>query len=310
MLRLSVVYERITFPLTAYFLFANRTFPAEYGLTRRKKWKLARRIYKNWRHVQTGNSYKGHLAMAVKLLEIPASVPGAVVECGAWQGGTTTNLSVLCHVVGRELIVYDSFDGLPDPEVKDRLTKTVRGSYKGALDVVQAHVRTYGEIEGVQFRQGWFRDTLPHHTEPIVLLFIDVDLDSSIHDCVVNLWPHLNHQGYVFLDDYIQLRHCALFFSEKFWWTYFNSKPPGLMGSGTGIGLGQLFIGPWAGRSATAPIHRPMSIAYTRKDMDGFWSYRPDSDAAAAEAENAPIIKARAAQVRAEQAAARSTPTG
>ena len=73
------------------------------------------RIYRNWRHIRTGISYKGHLAMAAKLLEIPPSVKGAVVECGCWLGGTT-NLSIICDIVGRDLIVYDSFEGLPAPE--------------------------------------------------------------------------------------------------------------------------------------------------------------------------------------------------
>ena len=38
---------------------------------------------------------------------------GVVVECGCFLGGSTANLSLVCEVVGRELIVYDSFEGLP-----------------------------------------------------------------------------------------------------------------------------------------------------------------------------------------------------
>lgn len=269
-------YERISLPLVTFFLFSNNEFPPEYGLTRWRKAKLARRLYKNWRKVKTGNSYKGHMAMAVKILEVPPSVEGVVVECGAWLGGTTTNLSVICDVVGRDLIVYDSFDGLPTPEKGDKLKATARGLFKGSLETVQDHVRTYGEIDGVQFRQGWFKDTLPDHTEPIVLMFMDVDLDSSMHDCVVNLWPHIVKRGHLFVDDYTQMRHCALFFSERFWRVYLNTRPPGLMGSGTGIGLGQYFLGPWGGKQAKPPIHRPTSVAYTRKGMQGYWNYRPE----------------------------------
>ena len=58
--------------------------------------------------------------MAVKLLEIPPEVEGVVVECGCYLGGSTANLSLVCEIVGRELMVYDSFEGLPDPDPRDK----------------------------------------------------------------------------------------------------------------------------------------------------------------------------------------------
>jgi O-methyltransferase len=42
-----------------------------------------------------------------------------VVECGTYAGGSTANLSLVCALVGRELEVFDSFEGLPDPEARD-----------------------------------------------------------------------------------------------------------------------------------------------------------------------------------------------
>ena len=191
--------------------------------------------------------------MAAKLLELPPTVEGAVVECGSWLGGTTTNLSVICDIVGRELIVYDSFEGLPAPEAADNMKPAVKGSFKGSLETVQGNVRKYGVIERCQFRKGWFKDTLPSHSEPIAFCFIDVDLKSSMHDCIVNLWPHLALQGYLFFDEYVHLHNCALFFSERFWRDYLDTKPPGLMGTGTGVGVGQYFLGPWMGPSASPP---------------------------------------------------------
>ncbi len=52
----------------------------------------------------------------------------------------------------------------------------VKGSFRGDLEVVQQNVRDHGVIERCTFRKGWFSDTLSHHTEPIVLCFVDVDL--------------------------------------------------------------------------------------------------------------------------------------
>ena len=271
----GTLYERLSFPLTVLILFWNPKFHADYAMTWRKKTTLSLRIYRNWRRIPTGISYKGHLAIAAKLLELPATLEGAVVECGCWRGGSTANLSVICDIVGRDLIVYDSFEGLPAPEALDDMKPHAKGGYRGGLDDVQGNVRKYGVIERCQFRQGWFKDTLPNHTEPIVLCLMDVDLKSSMHDCVVNLWPHLAEEGYLFLDDYVNLHDCALFFSERFWRDYLDTTPPGLMGTGTGVGVGQYFLGPWLGPSASPPNQRPSSLAYTRKDFNGRWDYTP-----------------------------------
>jgi O-methyltransferase len=275
--RLSRLYERLSFPLTVFHLFSTPNFDKHYQMTWRKKFALARRIYRNTRHIRTGVSYKGHLAMAAKLLELPPSVKGVVVECGCWLGGTTANLSIICEVVGRDLIVYDSFEGLPEPEAGDKAKAGVKGAFRGDLDVVQENVRKHGAIDRCEFRKGWFKNSLASHTEPIALCFLDVDLNSSLHDCVVSLWPHVANQGYVFVDDYVNLHHCALFFSERFWRDYLDSTPPGLMGTGTGVGVGQYFLGPWRGPSRSSPIQRPTSLAYTRKDFDGLWDYVPET---------------------------------
>lgn len=274
MIWLGMMYHRLSMPLSVYFLFSSRRFNPHYRMNRRRRWQLGNRMYRNWRKVPTGISYKAHLAMAAKLLEIPPSVKGSVVECGCWMGGTSVNLSVMCEVVDRNLIVYDSFEGLPTPAPGDNLGENVAGGFCGSLDTVMSNVEKFGDLQRCEFRKGWFQDTLPSHSEPIVLCFIDVDLHSSMHDCVVNLWGHLTNQGYLFFDDYTHLDNCALFFSERFWHDYLNTKPPGLMGSGTGIGVGQYYVGPWPGNSA---LQRPTSTAYTRKDFIGTWSYAPES---------------------------------
>jgi O-methyltransferase len=276
--RIGELYERLSLPVIVVFLFSNRRFHAQYRLTWRRKFALGIRLYRNWRRIRTGISYRAHLAMAAKLFEIPPSAKGVVVECGCWLGGTTANLSIICDIVGRDLIVYDSFEGLPAPSPGDNMNPQVRGAFRGDLDVVRDNVRRHGVIARCEFRRGWFKDTLPRHTEPIVLCFIDVDLKSSMHDCIVNLWPHITDEGYVFFDEYVHLHNCALFFSERFWRDYLDTTPPGLMGTGTGVGVGHYFLGPWKGPSASPPIQRASSLAYTRKSFDGSWDFIPESD--------------------------------
>ena len=274
--RLRSAYEALSLPVLVLFLFYNRRIQPSYGMSWLKKLKLAFRMLRNTRRVETGTSYKAHLAMAVKLLEMPPTTTGVVVECGCWLGGSTANLSLICDIVGRRLVVYDSFEGLPAADPNDRYANPLgEGYFKADLDVVKANVRRHGVIERCEFRRGWFKDALPSHHEPIVLCFLDVDYQSSLYECVVNLWPYITSRGYVFIDEYTRLDYCGLFFSEQFWKDHFDTVPPGLMGAGTGIGVGQYFLGPAIGRPL---IQAPTSVAYTRKDFYGLWDYAPPGE--------------------------------
>lgn len=268
------LFDVVTLPASIALLLSGERFDPAYGLTWRRRFALGFRMYGNTRRIQTGTDVRAHLAMAAKLFEIPPSVDGVVVECGTWKGGTTTNLSLICEIVGRELIAYDSFEGLPDAPANDKYAwPEGTGLFDGSLEEVRRHVSTGGAIDRCTFRKGLFSDTLPHHEEPVVLCFLDVDYASSLHDCVINLWPHLTRRGYMFIDEYTRIDYCALFFSERWWRRYLGTTPPGMMGVGTGIGVGQHYLGPFTERPAT---QTPSSVAYTRKDFSGLWDYDPD----------------------------------
>jgi hypothetical protein len=267
-------YASASLPVVVLMLYySNRIDPA-YGMTWLRMFRLARRMRNTTKHVFTATSYKAHLAMAMKLMEIPPSVRGVVVECGCYLGGSTANLSLVCDIVGRELFVYDSFEGMPPASPNDKFAVADgTGNLRGDLEVVRDTVRRFGAIERCTFVKGWFKDTLPHHEEPVVLCFLDVDYQASLHDCIQNLWPKLTRRGYVFIDEYVLVDYCALFYSERYWREYFDSKPPGLIGAGSGIGIGQYYLGPFRdGR----PIQGPMSVAYTRRDYTGMWEYFPE----------------------------------
>jgi len=268
----------LTMPITVWFLGENRNIHKDYEMTWMKLFRLTWRMYRNTTRVFTGTSYRSHLAMLIKLLEIPPTTGGVVVECGCYLGGSTANLSLICKAVGRELIVYDSFEGLPSNDANDRIaTPLTTGFLKGPLEEVRANVERLGAIDVCQFRKGWFSDSLPSHAEPIALCFLDVDFQMSIHQCLVHLWPHLIDEGYLFTDDYTILDLCAVFFSEEFWRREFNRHPPGLIGAGTGVAMGQYWMGPFVrmGGNPAYPMQAPSSIGYTRKDFSGHWGYVP-----------------------------------
>jgi O-methyltransferase len=272
--RLADAYEAASWFHLTIFLFYGVNIDPAYGLTWRKRLALARRMRKNTTKVETGMSYRGHLAIASKVFSVPKSVPGVIVEAGCWKGGTTANLSLIAKAAGRQLIVYDSFEGLPPAVEGDHWSSDMgEGAFKGELEEVKANVARLGDIEVCEFRKGWFSDTMGDHTEPIVLAYVDVDYQSSFHDCMLGLWPYLNDDGYMFIDEYTRLDYCALFFSERYWRTYFDRPPPGLMGAGSGVGIGQIFIGPLRNQR---PLERTGTVAWTRKDFYAEWDYEPN----------------------------------
>ena len=50
-------------------------------------------------------------------------IPGAVVECGVWRGGSLMAAALALQAAGetgRELYLYDTFEGMTNPTVVDR----------------------------------------------------------------------------------------------------------------------------------------------------------------------------------------------
>jgi O-methyltransferase len=241
----------------------------------RKLW-LGWRMLRTTLRVQSGTGPKTHLAMALKILETPRSVEGVVVECGAWKGASAANLSLACKIAGRRLVVFDSFEGLPQGVEGDREASSYQvGDYRGALEEVKANVKAYGAIDVCDFRKGWFDQTLPVFDDPVILAFLDVDLEASLVTCVENLWPRLVDGGYVFTDEMAGLGYCSLFWSERWWREQLDSEPPGLVGSGTGLALGEFYIGPRDERS-DHPLQHVTPAAYTRKGWAHRWTFYPD----------------------------------
>lgn len=271
------LYYVLTVPVAIFFILNSTAIHPAYKLGFfRKQW-LGWRMFLNKLRVNTGTSYKSHLAMALKIFETPPDAAGDILECGTWQGGSAVNLSLVCKIAGRKLLIYDSFEGLPEGKAEDRQGFYETGEYCGSLELVKQNIERYGAIEVCEFVKGWFDQTLSTLDRPILLAFIDVDLELSLETCVRYIWPNLTEKGYIFIDEYVGLDYCSIFWSEEYWKRYFDRTPPGLIGSGVGLPLGEYYIGPWE-ETGNRPLHHPNAAAYTRKDFSGTWIHFPDQN--------------------------------
>ena len=58
--------------------------------------------------------------MALKIFETLPETEGFILECGTLKGGCAANLSLVAKMTNLKLLVYDSFEGLPEIIQADR----------------------------------------------------------------------------------------------------------------------------------------------------------------------------------------------
>ena len=243
MLSRRAIVQAIISPVSILAILTSKRIHPAYKMSTWKKLMLGWRLIWNKRRILTATDAKVHTAMALKLLEMPPTLPGVVVECGTFKGGTAANLSLICKIVGRELFVFDSFEGLPEGSPSDREAQHYnKGDWAGTYDEVVKNIKKYGDPSRCTLVRGWFDKTLPVFDREIVLAYVDVDLEASLHACIKNIWPRLSESGFIFIDECISTDYCALFYSERWWKTYFDRTPPGLIGAGTGLPLGDFYV--------------------------------------------------------------------
>src|SRR5581483_2979954 len=121
----------------------------EYGLGALAKLRLLARFRANAKGLETLSSIREHVELARAILAVPRDVEGDVVECGCYLGGSSVNISLVCELVKRRLVIYDSFEGLPEPSEHDRTHEYVhygnqdeyyKGRFAASLDAVKANL--------------------------------------------------------------------------------------------------------------------------------------------------------------------------
>lgn len=149
-------------------------------------------------------------------------IPGDLVECGVWKGGSTMAMATTLNRLGvrdRNLWLYDTFEGMSAPTSSD-------SSYDGLDAAVQlasqdkdlpTSVWCYSPIEEVRrnvlstafpeallrFVKGKVEDTIPQEApSQIALLRLDTDWYESTRHELEHLYPRLTPGGILIIDDY------------------------------------------------------------------------------------------------------------
>jgi O-methyltransferase len=154
-------------------------------------------------------------------------VPGAFVECGVWLGGSTgvMGLALKSMQDNRQLHLFDSFEGLPEPGPNDgeRAKDYSGGRAEGRLSTISRCEATLEQVRkflfdrlrldsgDVQFHVGWFQQTVPAMATQLgqlAMLRLDGDWYESTRICLEYLYPKLSRGGVLILDDYYCWEGC------------------------------------------------------------------------------------------------------
>jgi O-methyltransferase len=170
------------------------------------------------------------LALAVEYVHA-ADVDGDLAEFGTMTGATAVTLSraTACFSSTRSLHLFDSFQGLPDPEAApDRDSFHVRagvwkaGSCQG-IDAAELRRRCRRHLpdERIAIHAGWFSDTAQAFSSPagLALLHLDCDLYQSAIDVLAPCFERkvIQEGAIVLFDDWNCNRASPAFGVRKAW---------------------------------------------------------------------------------------------
>lgn len=149
---------------------------------------------------------------------IREEVPGDIIETGVWRGGASIlarGVLAAWGVTDRQVIVADSFEGLPPPDITrfpadQGSTLHTYSELAVSLEEVRANFERFGLLDDqVQFLKGWFRDTMPLvRSTAFAVIRLDGDMYESTMDPLLHLYDRLSPGGWVIIDDYA-LEGCA-----------------------------------------------------------------------------------------------------
>jgi O-methyltransferase len=211
---------------------------------RRTRSEIVGRFEAIHRQVPVASSSTDGLVLAEALLSMEAA--GDLVECGCFAGASSAKLSIIAKILGKKLIVFDSFEGLPAGgevpvharrRVEDVTESWPEGDYSVGLEGVRRNIEKYGEISVCSFVKGWFSETLTDANLPkmIAAAFVDVDLNSSARDCLRGIWPRLSDGGIFFSHDVAFITVLQHLYDRDLWLNELKSFPPLFFGAGFGV---------------------------------------------------------------------------
>ena len=162
----------------------------------REETRIVRQAMRGRESLMTGNEAYSVYAFA----RAQAAMPGVMAEVGVYQGVSARLISLASQ--GVPLHLFDTFEGLPEPGVRER-GRLHRGQYAASL----AGVETYLEDRpDVSLHKGLFPATTTGCDQlTFSFVHLDVDLESSTSACLDFFYPRMCRGGIILTHDFSYL---------------------------------------------------------------------------------------------------------
>ncbi len=178
-------YARFLRAVSTHFQFVQRYFPA----VNSEHSDLAIDVQCK------ANSPQEMLSIANQLYVLKSyGVIGDFAEFGCFKGYSSAMLSHACSLLGIRMLIFDSFEGLPE----SASTFYRKGDFAGGFDEVARNVDLFGSSSAVVYHRGYFSDSLRRTEVPTLMaLWMDVDLETSARD-VMTVAHKVDPRGAIF----------------------------------------------------------------------------------------------------------------
>ena len=150
------------------------------------------------------------------------NIPGAMVECGVWKGGSAMAMMLTLRKLGdesRDFYLYDTYAGMSTPSDADvsfqgdkahdtfsklKISEDVSDWCLSPLEEVKQNVFSTGyNKDKIHFIKGKVEDTIPENIpQSIAILRLDTDWYESTKHEIIHLFPLLQPNGVLIIDDY------------------------------------------------------------------------------------------------------------
>jgi len=172
------------------------------------------------------------LALTIRLTldAVDAGLPGDLVECGTWMGGSSFSMLLAQRYrygrIVKPVWMFDSFAGLPAADQRDGplalkyQSEPDQPEYydncRAPLDQVMATCRKFEfSPKEAMIVPGWFNQTFPRQMAELAsrrcaILRVDCDWYEPVRYVLDEIAPLVVEDGVIILDDYYHWDGCAL----------------------------------------------------------------------------------------------------
>jgi len=154
--------------------------------------------------------------LAINVLK--EKIEGQFLEIGCYKGYSAILIQkiLLSFDSSKQLIVFDSFQGLPEKSDQDFLDdskaankkilqdnkRVNKGWFESSKQTLIDNFKKY-KVPLPEIVEGWFEDTLTENTpEKIAFAHLDGDFYSSTKVALENIFPKMSTGGILLIDDY------------------------------------------------------------------------------------------------------------